>query len=127
MNLKFDEKKHTTLAQDYAERWAEIGDVIPMMASMAIHMNISKDTLYRWEKEAKEEKAKQAISDVCACVRATQEKVLINKGLSRASDASLSKLLLMKHGYSDRIEQDVKSSDGSMSPTKIEIVCPSGE
>lgn len=53
-----------------------------------------------------------------------QQRVLINKGLSRKADASLSKLLLMKHGYSEKQEVDVSSSDGSMSPTRIELVAP---
>jgi DNA-binding XRE family transcriptional regulator len=105
-------------AKHYLENWhtPEIGDVIPMLCSLACYIDVDKKTLERWEKEEGDEK--QEICLVCARVRELQEKVLINKGLSRVSDASLSKLLLMKHGYSDRIEQDVKSSDGSMSPTE---------
>lgn len=30
--------------------------------------------------------------------------------------------MLTKHGYSDRIETDISSSDGSMKPTVIELV-----
>jgi len=30
--------------------------------------------------------------------------------------------MLHNHGYSDKVEQDLKSSDGSMKPTIIELV-----
>lgn len=104
-------------AKKYLTKWEDLGDVIPMLCSMAEYLDISLSTLYSWEKEAKEgDESKAEILEVCARVRQAQEKVLINKGLSRVSDASLSKLLLMKHGYSDRQDVNVQSEDGSMSP-----------
>lgn len=103
-------------AKEYLEAWEELGDYIPQLAGLSEHCQISETSRKKYEKENEE------FATLCARVRARQQRVLINKGLSRESEASLSKLLLMKHGYSDRVEQDVKSSDGSMSPTRIEIV-----
>ena len=105
-------------AKEYLEAWEELGDYIPQLAGLSEHCQISETSRKKYEAENEE------FATVCARVRARQQRVLINKGLSRQSEASLSKLLLMKHGYSDRVEQDVKSSDGSMSPTRIEIVAP---
>ena len=109
-------------AQEYLEVWESI-DVIPMIAGLATYIGITKDTISRWEAEAKEEESdKLDFSDVCARVRQLQERALINKGLSRMSDASLSKLLLMKHGYSDRQEVDHTTNGESISEFKITLV-----
>jgi hypothetical protein len=107
-------------AQEYLARWKALGDVVPMLAGLCCHLEITKPTMQDWERD----EDKPEFSAVCARVRVLQEQALINKGLSRESDASLSKLLLMKHGYSDRQEVDHRSEDGSMSPTRIEIVAP---
>jgi hypothetical protein len=74
--------------------------------------------------EWKKDEDKEEFRVLCARVMSMQQKELINMGLSRKTDASLSKLLLMKHGFSDRQEVDLSSADGTMSPTKIEIVAP---
>ena len=93
-------------AQEYAQDWEKIGDVIPMICGLACHIDIGKTTIHQWEKE----EGKEEFADVCRRVREAQEKVLINKGLSKQSEASLSKLLLMKHGYSDRQAVDHTST-----------------
>jgi hypothetical protein len=107
-------------AHEYLDRWEELGDYIPQLAGMALHCDISTETVQEWKKDSK----KNEFSVLCARVLLMQQRVLINKGLSRKADASLSKLLLMKHGYSEKQEVDVSSSDGSMSPTRIELVAP---
>ena len=99
-------------AKEYLDQWEELGDYIPQLCGLSEHCQICETTRQKYEKEHEE------FAAVCARVRARQQRVLINKGLSRQADASLSKLLLMKHGYSDRVETDIKSSDGSMSPPK---------
>jgi hypothetical protein len=105
-------------AEEYLTQWKKLGDVVPMLAGMACHLEISKQTLYDFEKEY------PAFMDVCTRVRVLQEKALINKGLSRESDASLSKLLLMKHGYSDRQEIDHTTQGDKI--TRIERVIIDG-
>lgn len=104
-------EEHLRLAIEYAEHWEEFGKV-PQIARLAIHCGISKQTLYKWEKRDECKK----FADVCARVRTEQEASLIDGGLSRDYDSGLAKLMLMKHGYSDRQEVDHKSADGSMSP-----------
>lgn len=110
-------------AEEYINTWESLGDPVPMLCGLAVHCGIVKETVSRWRKE----EGKEAFNQLCARVEAEQERVLLQKGLTRQHDNSLTKLMLMRHGYSDRIEQDVKSSDGSMSPTKIEIVAPDAE
>ena len=49
-------------------------------------------------------------------IAVTQENILVNNGLTGVFNAPVTKMMLTKHGYSDKIEQDVTSSDGSMTP-----------
>jgi hypothetical protein len=39
---------------------------------------------------------------------------LLNNGLDGTFNPPITKMMLSKHGYSDKIEQDHTSSDGSM-------------
>ncbi len=89
------------LAYDYVERWAEFGTV-PQIARLALHCGISKTALYEWIKRPD----RKELADVCAHVKSMQEAALIDGGLSREYDSSLSKLLLMKHGYSEKQQVD---------------------
>lgn len=54
----------------------------------------------------------------------TQEQILLNRGLMGAFNSNITKLMLSKHGYSDKQEIDHQSSDGSMAtkPTTINLV-----
>ncbi|WP_415843310.1 terminase small subunit [Xenorhabdus thuongxuanensis] len=47
---------------------------------------------------------------------------LINKGLTGDFNSTIAKMMLTKHGYSDKQEIDHRSPDGSMSPAKIVLV-----
>ena len=99
-------------AQEYLDTWEELGDAVPMLVGMSIHCGITEKTRMKYEKEH------EAMGIVCAGVREAQQQVLINKGLTKIHDNSLTKLMLMKHGFTDKQTVDMKSSDGSMSPTK---------
>jgi hypothetical protein len=80
----------------------EAGDVVPMECSLAEFCGISEKTLYEWKLDPD----KSQFGEICARVFAMQKKWLINGGLNRSYDSGLAKLLLMKHGYSDRAEID---------------------
>ncbi|MDF7480882.1 DNA-packaging protein, partial [Proteus mirabilis] len=55
-------------------------------------------------------------------IMAFQEMKLINSGLAGDFNATITKLMLANHGYSEKQEVDHTSSDNSMSPTKIVLV-----
>ncbi|MEN7471298.1 terminase small subunit, partial [Providencia stuartii] len=55
-------------------------------------------------------------------IKTLQENRLINKGLIGEFNPTITKLMLANHGYSEKQEVDHKSSDSSMSPTKIVLV-----
>jgi hypothetical protein len=89
-------------AQDYLDNWQDLGDVVPVLCGLYIHCGITRETASQWAKE----EDKKPFSDICARVRELQERELLSKGLSRKTDNSLTKLMLMRHGYSEKSEVD---------------------
>lgn len=77
---------------------------LPTIEGLAVYLDIHKDTIYEWEKIHPE------FSDVTDILRAAQSKELINKGLSGDYNPIIAKLLLMKHGYTDKSEQTINGS-----------------
>ena len=94
--------EHLRLAREYAENWKDHGK-IPQIARLARHCGISTSALYDWIK--KPECAE--LAEVYARVKTEQECELVDGGLSRTFDSGLSKLMLIKHGYSDKQEIDL--------------------
>ncbi|MEY0282157.1 DNA-packaging protein [Providencia rettgeri] len=93
-----------------------VGDVIPSVAGLACYLGVSRKTVYEWVKESTD------LSDTLEGILAMQENKLINKGLNGDFNPTITKLMLANHGYSEKQEVDHKSSDNSMSPTKIVLV-----
>lgn len=108
------------LAQYYLENYKEFGDVIPSVCGLCCVLKLGKTTIYRW----KEEEGKERFRDILNAIIYTQENVTINQALAGNFNSNIAKLLLGKHGYHDKVQQDVTSSDGSMSPTRIQITGP---
>lgn len=90
--------------------WQVFGDVIPSVAGLACYCGKNRDSMYQYAKESEE------FSDILSSLLTLQENKLLNGGLNGTMNATITKLLLTKHNYSDRVETDLKSSDGSMSP-----------
>jgi len=91
--------------------------LIPSNQDLCLHLNISESTLYDWAQKHEE------FSDILARVKLTQFAVAMDGGLGGDMNANLVKLLMGKHGLSDKSVVDQTSSDGSMSaPTVIQLV-----
>ena len=93
-----------------------VGDVVPSVAGLACYLGVSRKTVYEWVKESTD------LSDTLEGILAMQENKLINKGLTGDFSPTITKLMLANHGYSEKQEVDHRSSDNSMSPTKIVLV-----
>lgn len=85
---------------------------LPSIEGLARYLNVHRDTLYEWEKEHEE------FSDILEAVRAEQAERLINNGLSGDYNPTITKLMLTKHGYSDKTELTGKDGKDLM-PTPI--------
>tara|TARA_B100000795_G_C22407071_1_gene289367 strand:+ start:79 stop:450 length:372 start_codon:yes stop_codon:yes gene_type:complete len=93
------------------------GDMIPSIEGMAEHLELHRDTLYAWAKDKD-----KGFSDILGRCMQVQAKTLVNNGLNNTFNSAITKLVLGKHGYHDKMEQDITSSDGTMKPTIIELV-----
>ncbi|HFE3208153.1 DNA-packaging protein [Providencia rettgeri] len=93
-----------------------VGDVVPSVAGLACYLGVSRSTVKQYAKENED------FSATLEAIKTLQENRLINKGLIGEFNPTITKLMLANHGYSEKQEVDHKSSDSSMSPTKIVLV-----
>lgn len=105
-------------AWEYANGgWIKAGDKVPSIAGLACEIGIHRETCHEWAKDKN-----KVFSDILRAIAQKQERELLNNGLSGTFNPPITKMMLSKHGYSDKIESDLTSSDGSMTPQIIERV-----
>lgn len=108
-------------AHAYADgMWRENGDAVPTVVGLAIDLGIDEETAHRWGKE----KGKEEFSKLLTRVKDLQHRHLVNKGLNGETNPAITKMMMTKHGYSDKVEQDHTSSDGSMTPKVTTYALP---
>lgn len=103
-------------AKHYIANYKEFDDVIPQIAGLALELGISRETVYDWA--AQEEK--KDFSDIVRDLLAGQERKLVNGGVSGDFNSPVTKMMLTKHGYSDKIDNTIASPDGG--PVNIAYV-----
>jgi molybdopterin-guanine dinucleotide biosynthesis protein len=91
-----------TKAQHYLENYQEYDDVIPSLAGLALVLGLSRETLRLWSKD----EDKKEFFGILDRINQKQECVLINNGLNGTFNSNIAKLVLGKHGYHDRPQQD---------------------
>lgn len=96
-------------ARAYVDDWAPTEDeLIPSHVSLARYLRVNTDTLYDWAKQ----EDKRAFSDILRDCMDLQQEVLINKGLGKVFDSGLTKLVLGKHGYHDKMDNTHSGPNG---------------
>jgi len=94
-------------AKEYLANYAEHGDAIPSVAGLSLVIGRSRSTIYEWAKDAD----KKPFSDILEQINATQEKTALSKGLTGDFNAAIVKLLLGKHGYHDKVDQELTGAN----------------
>lgn len=111
-----DEVRET--AQDYVENYQKYGDVIPSVVGLCKAINRSKTTVYRWVEEEKD-----GFRDTLEAIKENQERVTLNSSLTNEFNATISKLILANHGYSDKQEIKAELRDVStMTDAELEAI-----
>ena len=90
------------MARDYVDNCP---DMVPMVVGLCRHINRASSTVYDWAKEPD----KKEFSDILTEISEGQHVTLVNKGLAGDFNSNITKMMLTKHGYSDKVEQDVTS------------------
>jgi hypothetical protein len=100
-------------------RTLEPPQLVPTIAALAIHLGVRRKTIEMW----RDDPEKEEFGNLCDMLMANQEVIALNGGLGNVFNSQMSKLLLSKHGYSDKI--DATSSDGSFAfPSVVQLVGP---
>ncbi|STZ77355.1 terminase small subunit [Bergeriella denitrificans] len=96
--------------------YKEQGNAVPSIAGLAFALGRSRECVYEWARK------NENFSDILKAINTAQEMLLIDNTLTGEFNAPFAKLLMTKHGYTDKV--DNTSSDGSLSPTVIKLVVP---
>lgn len=102
-------------AKDYLQNYSDLGDAVPSVAGLALHLNRSRSTLYEWASQ----QDKPEFADILHDINATQEKVALSNGLKGDFNSQIVKLLLGKHGYSDKVETQSTISFDQLSDDEL--------
>lgn len=96
-------------ALDYAENFDQYGDAVPTVAGLACELGTHRDTIYNWAKDD----SKPEFFDIFNKIMQAQERKLVNGGLAGGFNPAVTKMMLTKHGYSDKqqIEHSEKVTD----------------
>lgn len=99
--------KHIETAKKYTDGgYVGYGHAIPSIAGLALVLGVERYTIHTWAKNVDEFKV------IVDRLLANQEQALISNGLAGVFNSSITKLILTKHGYSDRQETALTGADG---------------
>ena len=94
--------------RDYIENYQHYGDLVPSIAGLAVEVGVRRETLHAWNgQEGKEE-----ITNMLAEMLSIQERKLLSGGLGGDMNSNITKLMLCKHGYSDKQETALTGANG---------------
>jgi len=108
------------IAKDYLDNFRdEYEHAIPSVVGLAKVLRKSRECLYNWARDEE----KKEFSDILEQINSDQEFVLVNGGLNGSLNSNITKLVLGKHGYSDKADTTIANPDGTnIAPsTDIEI------
>ena len=89
--------------KDYIKNYKKFDDLIPSIAGLSCAIGIAKSTIYEWQKEA----GKEIFSDMLEELLSKQERILLSGGLSGDLNSTITKLVLAKHNYSEKIDSNI--------------------
>lgn len=87
--------------------WEEKGHAFPSVTGLCQYIHRSRSIVYDWAKDPE----KSEFSDMLDIINERQELIAWAKGMKGDYSASLTKLLLAKHGYHERSE--LTGADGA--------------
>ena len=89
-------------AQHYLDNYQEEGHKIPSQAGLALALGLSRETLRIWSQA----EDKKEFLGILERINQKQECLLLDGGLTGKFNSAITKLVLGKHGYHDRPQQD---------------------
>lgn len=104
------------LAHRYLEEYETVHDqAIPSAVGLAKVLKVAQSTVYKWAEEEDKE-----LSEILGKLKDLQHETLVSKGLKGEFNSTITKLILTKHGYSDKQELTADINDYSqLSPDEL--------
>ncbi len=94
-------------AREYLESgYLEGGKVIPSTVGLSLYLGVSRQTIDEWGKNPEYAE----FSYILEQIQSKQCSLLINSGLTGEFNSAITKLVLGKHGYSER--QEITGENG---------------
>ena len=116
--------KYTPELVAKAREYADNNHDFPMVAELALELDISRETIYAWAADPD----KRDFSDIVEKLMAKQEVKLAKGALMGDYNAGFAKMMMTKHGYSDK--QDITSDNKALAaaaPVVVRLVGPDEE
>ena len=105
-------------AWDYVDGFEAHGHAVPSVVGLCKVIGRARSTVYAWAEDEDNE-----FSDILRAVNENQELVTFNRALTGDYNASIAKLLLGKHGYSDKQEIRAEVKDiSTMTDAELERI-----
>ena len=95
-------------ARDYLVNHVDYGDMVPSHVGLALEIGITRTTLYDWSHDEN----KQVFSDILDECNQKQERMLLSGALGNTMNANIAKLMLGKHGYSEKNQTELTGANG---------------
>ena len=106
-------------ARRYIANHEDFDDPVPTVAGLACVLGVVRDTCYQWAKD----EDKPEFSDILDELAQKQERCLVRGGLMSEYNAPIAKMMLTKHGYSDRVDTDM-TTNGKDMPAVVQYKLP---
>ena len=109
----------------YLDNYKVMNDKVPSNAGLADYLGVSRSTVQLWGTE----EGKEEFSDILCKIQSRQERELTSNGLSGDFNSTITKLMLVKHGYCDKTATELTGAGGGPVDMKwtVEIIDKKGE
>ena len=84
--------------------WEIEGHSIPSVVGLCSYIERSRSVVYEWAEDES-----RGFADILSKLKEIQLLNLMNKGLTSEFNSTITKLILTKHGFSDKVDTDVTS------------------
>lgn len=116
-------KELLATVKEYIDDCTKFEDVVPTIAGLSLAVGVTRTTLYDWANE-KSERYHEEFSYMLGDLLAKQERELLANGLQSVWNPVITKLMLAKHEYTDKVDH---TSKGEKLPTPILTHVPSDD
>jgi hypothetical protein len=103
-----------------------VHELLPTIEGLALDLHINRDTIYDWESKGDATEDKDSLlarfSDIVKELRWAQAEKLIQNSLRANYNPMMAKLMLSKHGYVEKSEQDITSKGEQINQAPDETI-----